>query len=136
MEIKFIEDEDFMSLTELTIEMYRSINPEINSFQAINTLIHMVNTYDQFTAIGLYDDSVLVGFVTGYNNGSNIFQFTGIYTINKNSDWTKKLIEYSFDFVKDNNYIAWEVDATSENISSIMEKYGAVPLYTRYRKEL
>ncbi len=136
MEIKIIENEDFMSLAELTVEMYQSMNININAFQAISTLTHMINNHPEFVAIGLYEDGVLLGFVFGYEGGVKVFHFAGIYTITKNNERVQKLIEFSFDWVENRGYMAWEADATNKNISSILEKYGAETMYIRYRKDL
>lgn len=135
MEIKLIENKDFMQLAELTVEMYAAIDPNINPFQAVNTLLAFINQGKNFTAIGLYDDEVLVGFVIGYELKEKTFYFSGIYVIIKNNEWTKKIIDFSFAHIEELGYEAWEVDATNSNVCSIMDKYGATVKYTRYRKE-
>lgn len=135
MEIKFIPNEDFLELATLCIEMYKAIDSNINAFQAINTLVHMINNEKGFIAIGLYDDKVLLGFVIGNEFKQSVFYFSGIYVVTKNTEWVRNLIEFSFDKVKELGYTGWEVDATNDNISSIMEKYGASVKYTRYCKE-
>lgn len=125
-----------MQLVDLTVDMYKEMDVGVNPFQAVNTLIAYINNAKDFTAIGLYDDQTLVGFVTGYQQNEKTFYFSGIYVIIKNNEWTKKIIDFSFALIEERGYDSWEVDATNDNISSIMEKYGAVPKYTRYRKEL
>lgn len=135
MEIRIIENKDFIDLVQLTTEMYQEINPKINAFQATNSLIHMINNEVNFFAIGLYDEDILMGFVTGHELTETTFLFTGIYISFRNSEEIKRLIEYSFDFIKDKGYKAWEADANNANISSILEKYGASIRYTRYHKE-
>lgn len=136
MQIKEIPNGDFLHLAALNAKMYEEIDITINAFGATNTLIHAINTKQDFKAIGLYDDHVLVGFVTGFNLEKKTFHFSGIYVTMKNNAWTKKLIEFCFALIKDKGYSAWTVDATNGNISSIMEKYGAKAKYTRYCKEL
>lgn len=136
MEVKVIENEDFMQLLELCIEMYRAIDVGINDFQATNTLIHFINTTNgSFKAIGLYDSDVLMGFTMGYELNPKYFLFTGIYLKVKNSENTRKLIDFSLDFVKELGYTGWQVDATNPNIMSIMEKYDCRVAFTRYTKE-
>lgn len=135
MEIKLIPNEDFMQLCELTVDMYKEIDPNINAFQAINTLLAYINTGRDFVAIGLYDEGALVGFVTGLQHTEKTFYFSGIYVIMKNNEWSKKIIDFSFAHIQELGYTAWEVDATNPNICSIMEKYGAKVKCTRYRKE-
>ncbi len=125
-----------MQLVDLTVDMYKEMDVGVNPFQAVNTLIAYINNAKDFTAIGLYDGQTLVGFVTGYQQNEKTFYFSGIYVIIKNNEWTKKIIDFSFALIEERGYDSWEVDATNDNISSIMEKYGAVPKYTRYRKEL
>lgn len=136
MEIKEILNSDLFDLTVLTADMYKLIDPSVNNFGAMNILVHDINTKPNYFAIGLYDDDKLVGFTTGYGMSKNVFYFSGIYVIIKNNEWVKKLIDYSFAFIKDKGYSAWQVDATNGNISSIMEKYGATAKYTRYYKEM
>lgn len=136
MEIKLIDNTDFMQLVDLNAKMYKSIQNSINDFQATNTLINMINTGTNFTAIGLYDEAVLKGLVHGFENKPGCFYFTGLYIEGKNTEWTQKLIEYSFNLVEERGYTSWELDATNKNISSMMEKYGAVIKYTKYYKEL
>lgn len=134
MDIKLIENKDFMQLAELTVDMYASMELNINAFQALNTLITSINNTKGFTAIGLYDGTALAGFITGHENGPGIFYFSGIYMVLKNTEKTKDLIEYALNMVKEREFKYWEFDATNPNIASIMEKYGAKPIYTRYRK--
>lgn len=135
MDLRIIDNNDFIQLAELTVEMYASVDSAINSFQAVNTLMHFINSGNDFTAVGLYEDNILMGFSSGHAI-NDVFYFNGLYVSIKNSEWTQKLIDYSLDLVKTKGYKAWEVDATNENIASIMEKYGAKPRYTRYRKEI
>ena len=135
MELKQITNDDFDQLIELNARMYKEIDPNINSFGAVNTLVAFVNT-GKFLALGIYEDDVLLGFSAGHAIGeSAVFMFTSIYMSVKNTDLTQQLIDFSFDFIKEKGYTGWQVDATNPNISSIMEKYGARVLYTRYIKE-
>lgn len=136
MEIKPIVNSDLVQLLELAIKMYKVIDPTTNEFGAVNTVMYEINTKEDFTAIGLYDEDKLVGFMTGYCFSKKQFHFSGIYVIIKNNEWTKQLIEYCLDLIKQKGYSAWSVDTTNGNISSIVEKYGAKELYTRYIKEI
>ena len=120
---------------ELNVLMYKSIDPTINDFGAVNTVVHEINNMEGFVAIGMYDNDMLVGFMKGYCFSKKLFHFSGIYVIMKNNKDTKQLIEYSLDLVKEKGYSAWSVDTTNSNISSIVEKYGAKVSYTRYIKE-
>lgn len=135
MEIRKITNDEFLQLAELTIVMYKYIDDGIDSFQAVNTLVHCINTGKDFVALGLFDGTKLIGIVTGLAYNSTTYFFSGIYMTVKNSEHLKELVEKSFAYVKDLGYKAWEVDATSDNIGSIMEKYGAYIKYIRYRKE-
>lgn len=134
MEVKPIKNEDFLQLVALNYEMYQGIDPNINEFQATNTLLHQINNEKGFLALGLYDDTALAGFVLGHEYNEKTFYFSGIYVIIKNSASVKQLIEFSFAKIEELGYTAWEVDATNENIGSIMKKYGAEVKYVRYRK--
>ena len=136
MQIKEIHNNDMFEFLKLTAEMYKSIDPTITDFGAINTVVYEINNQADFIAIGLYNEDKLVGFVKGYCFSNKMFLFTGIYVIIKNNKATKQLIEYCFDLIKQKGYSAWSVDATNSNISSIMEKYGAKAKYTRYVKEI
>jgi hypothetical protein len=136
MEIRHIDNTELTQLLELAILMYKVIDPSVNEFGAINTVMYEINTKEDFTAIGLFDDNKLVGFMSGYCFSKKQFHFSGIYVIIKNNEWTKQLIEYCLDLIKQKGYSAWSVDTTNGNISSIVEKYGAEPLYTRYIKEI
>lgn len=135
LEIRFIPNTDFLQLGKLTVNMYYAIDKNINEFQAINTLVHSINTQKNFIAIGLYDDKILKGFVTGYEGGIDIYYFSGIYLEDKNTEYTKKLIDFSFETIKEMGYKGWEVEANNENIASIVEKYGAKMQHIKYRKE-
>lgn len=136
MDIRPIPNDDFMQLAQLTVEMYSEMSDQVNPFQAVNMLMATINNGPNFTAIGLYDSEVLMGFVTGYEPSKGLFQFTGIHLVVKSTEWTKKLIEHCFALVEANGYKFWEADATGDNMASILEKYGAVEVYTRYRKEI
>lgn len=137
MQIKEIPNEDMLSLLALAVRMYKSIDPTINEFGAVNQLVQDINHQHDFIAVGLYDDQdSLVGYVTGHCFNKKMFHFSGIYVIIKNNKWTQQLIEHCFALVAEKGYSAWSVDATNGNISSIMEKYGATAKYTRYVKEI
>ena len=136
MEVRLIKNEDFMQLAELVVDMYHHINTDINPFQALNTLVHMINNKPGFVAIGLFDETALAGFVIGYEDTKKTFHFSGIYVIIKNNEWSKKIIDFSFAHIKELGYTSWTADATNDNISSILEKYGAEVKYKRYYKEL
>lgn len=135
MEIKLIQNDEFTDLCDLVTQMYKSIDENINDFQAINTLVHFINTMPDFLAIGLYDDDVLIGCVTGHALNERIYFYSGIYVLGNNSKAVKLLIDESFKLIQDRGYLGWEVDATNDNICSIMEKYNASKKYTRYYKE-
>lgn len=136
VEIKNILNQDMLAFLDLNIKMYKAIDPSINEFGAINIVVTEINNEKDFKAIGLYFDDKLMGFVRGHCFSNKMFHFTGIYVIMKNNKHTKELIEYCFKLIEDEGYSAWFVDANNSNISSIMEKYGAVPKYTRYVKEI
>lgn len=136
MLVKEIDNSDMLAFLELNVLMYQSIDPTINEFGAVNTVVHEINNQEGFFAVGLYDDEKLVGFMKGYCFSKKLFHFSGIYVIMKNNKDTKQLIEYCLDLVKEKGYSAWSVDTTNSNISSIVEKYGASVSYTRYIKEI
>lgn len=136
MIIKEIINEDMLEFLRLNTLMYKRIDPTINDFGAVNTVVYEINTQPDFTAIGLYDKDKLVGFMKGYCFSKKLFHFSGIYVIIKNNKALKQLIEHCLDLVKQKGYSAWSVDTTNCNISSIVEKYGASPSYTRYIKEI
>jgi len=135
--IRLLTNSDFLDVLPLNLEMHRCINASVNSVGATATLINDIMTKNDCIIIGLFDDvsNKLIGFTSGYGMEKNIFYFSGIYVIIKNNDKTKKLIDFSFDYIKQMGYTSWEVDTRNENISSIMEKYGAKKVYTRYHKD-
>lgn len=135
MNVKLIENNYFLDLIGLVAEMYKAISTDINSFQSVNTLIHMINNEVDFKAIGLFEEDTLIGFVTGHQYNEGIFLFTGIYVDPKHADSVQELIEFCFAHIQEQGYKGWEADATNANISSILERYGASVKYTRYRKE-
>lgn len=135
MELKEIDNDNFLQLVNLNAIMYQEMDPSINAVGATATLLEYVKKPD-FIALGLYDEEKLVGFTAGYAMSKKVFYFSGICVIIKNNEWTKQLIDFSFAFIKKMGYSAWQVDATNGNISSIMEKYGATAKYTRYYKEM
>lgn len=136
MLIKSVPNEDLLQLLDLNIKMYKSIDNTINEFGAINTVMQEIISKPDPIVVGMYDKDKLVGFVRGYCFSNKMFHFSGIYVTMKNNKNTKELIEYCFKLVKDKGYSAWSVDANNSNISSIMEKYGAVSKFTRYVKEI
>lgn len=136
MDIRLITDAEFIQLVELNSAMYASINPDINEYRATEILMTFIRSTEEFMSVGMFEENVLIGFVSGYKFSPTSFLFTGLYVVSKNSEWTKQLIEYCFDLIENKGYKRWEVDATNENIASIVEKYGAVPKYTRYVKEI
>lgn len=135
IEIKDVTNEDMLQFMELNVLMYKSIDPTINDFGAINTVVYEINTKEDFIAVGIYENDLLVGFMKGYCFSKKLFHFSGIYVIMKNNKSLKELIEHCLDLVKQKGYSAWSVDTTNSNISSIVEKYGATVSYTRYIKE-
>lgn len=135
MEIRVINDNDFGQLCTLTIAMYKSIDSSITDFGAVNSLMYFI-TKEDFTCIGLFDGDKLMGFTFGYKFETKRFLFAGIYVMIKNNEWTKKIIDFSFAYIKEIGYTSWQVDATNPNIGSIMQKYGAVQKFVRYEGAL
>lgn len=134
-EIKVVTDSDFDKLCMLTVAMYKAIDPNITPFGAINSLMYFV-TQEDFTVIGLFKNNELVGFTFGYKFETKRFLFAGIYVMIKNNERTKKIIDFSFAYIKEIGYTSWQVDATNPNIGSIMQKYGAVQKFVRYEGAL
>lgn len=112
-----------------------STHTDYSAFQALHYLVNKI-AEKEFMAFGLFNDKEeLVGFSCGWIEEKKVFYFSGIYVIIKNTKWTKKLIDFSFEQVG-KFCDAWECDATNSNIASILEKYGAKVVKTTYRKEL
>lgn len=136
MEIKLIENKDILQLLELSILMYKEMDSTVNEFGAINTVVYEINTQKDFTAVGLFKGPKLVGFTKGYYFSKKIFHFSGIYVIMKNTKYTKELIDFSINLVKEKEYSAWSARATNSNISSILQtKYAAKVEYTQLIRE-
>lgn len=133
MEIRLITDNDFKQFSSLVIDMYKEVDIEISEFQALNLLLHEYHAFEDFIAIGLFEEDKLVGCTFGRKFKEKSFYFSGIYVIMKNNKWTKKLIDFSFAHIKEKGYADWLVDASNSNIGSIMQKYNAIPSYTRYK---
>lgn len=131
MLLKKITNEDFLQLVCLNAKMY---HPEFNSVGATATLLALLKEED-FIALGLYDEEVLVGFTHGHKLKDTVFYFSGIYVEPKNRLKTKEIIDFSFAHIRHLGYTAWEVDTSNPNVSSIMEKYGAAIKSTKYYKE-
>lgn len=134
-EVKPIPDEQFMGLATLYVEMSKVLSLPISAAPALYTLTHSLATKTNFIALGLYEDGQLNGFVTGYAISKKTFYFSGIYVKTKNRN-AKLLIEESFKCIEDMGYVSWEADCNNELISSILTKYGARPIYTRFKKEV
>lgn len=124
-----------MLLVNLVPSMYKEMSPDINEFQSVNTLVHLVNSTENFLALGMFNGEELVGFTMGNSLGSGKFYFSGIYIDKKFRRYSKELIDFSFDFIRKAGYTGWQLDATNPNIGSIMEKYGAKTMYVKYFKE-
>lgn len=132
-EIKHIQNDDFLQLANLYAQMCKHLPQPMNDYAAVKVLTDDIMKQKDFKAIGYYEGNELKGFVTGYALNEKKFYFSGIYVIIKNMN-LKKLIDYSFERVELDGYESWEMDCTNKSISSIMEKYGAKPVYTRYAK--
>lgn len=136
MQVKLIEEKDFISLLDLNICMYKEVHTDISAFDATKLLMLQMTNAANFLAVGLYGkNEELFGFVTGYANETGGFYFSGIYTEVRNTEWTKKLIESSFDIVQNKGFKHWEADATNDHITSILNKYGAKTKFVRLKKE-
>lgn len=140
MEIRKLENSDFLALLPLVVEMYRAIDKNINEVGAVATVLNDMLSQQDYLVLGMFDEGKLSGFVAGHyfqqNSEQKTFYFSAIYVMIKNKIQTKELIEYAFEYIKSKGYSAWLADATNGNISSILEKYGASIKYTRYYKEL
>ena len=136
MSIRELTNDDLLELLPLYTSMVLSLDKEVNVFGAINTLVHEIATKEDFIAIGLFRKTELIGFMTGYCFAKKLFHFSGIYVKVKNNSGLKTLIEFCLDLIRDKGYSAWSSNATNSNISSIMQKYGAKAVYTRFRGDL
>ena len=135
MEIRIVTDNEFDQLCNLTVAMYKSIDPSITAYGAINTLLYFT-TQENFICVGLFENNKLIGFTFGHKFKTKCFLFSGIYVIIKNNRHLKKLIGFSFAYIKDLGYTSWVVDATNDNIGSIMQKYNAISKFVRYEGDL
>jgi len=136
MIIRELTNDDLLELIPLYTVMIKSIDESANTFGAINTLMHEISTKEGFIAVGLFSKKELIGFMTGYCFAKKLFHFSGIYVKVKNNSGLKTLIEFSLDLIRNKGYSAWSSNATNSNISSIMQKYGAKAVYTRFRGDL
>lgn len=132
--IKSIPNEQFMELAVLYVEMNKVLSEYIPAAPALYNLTHDLATKPSFNALGLYENDELNGFVTGYALSEKTFYFSGIYVKIKNKN-AKMLIEESFKHIDKLGFTRWEADCNSKQIADILTKYGATPMYTRFKKE-
>lgn len=133
VEIKKVLNPDFMALVALWVEMNEVLSEPIHAPAAVYNLVTDLPKRD-FRCFGLYRDGVLSGFTAGYALSEKTYYFSGIYAPNSSKN-VAGLIERSFAEIAHLGYTRWEADCNNENIASILKKYGAVPMYTRYKKE-
>ena len=134
VKINSIPNEQFLDLAILYVEMNKVLSEYIPAAPALYNLTHDLATKPNFMALGLYEDEQLNGFVTGYALSEKTFYFSGIYVKIKNKN-VKLLIEESFKQIDELGFTRWEADCNNEHIASILAKYGATPMYTRFKKE-
>ena len=130
---RLLKNKDFELLYPLYIEMGKHLKVKQGAFESLFALTHDIANKSDFIAMGIFDGSKLTGFVTGYAITKNLFYFSGIYVTINNIN-VKKLIDFAFSTVQGLGYKGWEADC-NDNINGILEKYGAKPMYTRYKKE-
>lgn len=134
-----LSNADFEDLSKLFVVMHKECYGELsNPFLAIATLVEEVNTKQDFTAFGLFNDSnELIGISTGYAIENNCFYFSGFCVIIKNTINTKILVDNSLKTIHKNGYESWECDTHSKNMQSILvNKCGAKLKKVRLRGEL
>lgn len=132
--IRRLTNEDFLALAELHAQFYKTAVKPVDAIFATSSLLSDIQNQMDFKAWGLFDGDKLAGFVIGYAISKKVFYFSVIYVINKLNRNLKQLIETCFQDIEKDEYTSWEVDCTNKNITSMMEKYGAAPIYTRYSK--
>lgn len=133
MQVKPILDNDFAKLVNLYIMMYAALPTPVHAIAATHGLTSAVLNKPNFIALGLYIDENLVGFVTGYEIAPLDFYFSGIYATNPRH--VKPLMDAAEKQINELGYKNWESDATSDNVEGLLNKYGAKPIHTKYRKE-
>lgn len=131
--VKSIPNEQFMELAVMYADMSTLLSEYVPAAPAMYNLTHDL-TKPSFMALGLYEDNKLIGFVTGYSLSEKSYYFSGIYT-SKKTRGLKLLIEESFKLIKEMNFTRWEADCNNAMIASILKKYGATEMYTRFKKE-
>ena len=135
IEIKEIPNEHFLDLAILYVRMNKLLSECVEAAPALYSLTHdLASNKHTFMAIGLYQDDVLKGFTTGYALSEKTFYFSGIYSEVKNKN-VKILIDKSFEHIYSLGYTRWEADCNNDNIASILSRYGATKMYTRFKKE-
>ena len=133
-EVKLIPDDQFLELAQMYLDMSKSIPYSVSIPYTLYILTKSTVEKTDFTALGLYENKQLVGFTSGYAVSKETFYFSGIYVKVKYKN-TRLLVEKSIEYVKNKGYSIIESDCNNSNISSILEKYGAKPLYIKYRKD-
>lgn len=132
--IKYIKNENFAQLSTLFSEMWMKLPEKKNPAESIYLLVNDMVSKKDFRAFGYFnEEGKLLGFVTGFDKGSKMFYFSGIY-MPRNSKKLKELVEFCFDEVKKAGYAYWQADCTNDSIASVIAKYNAVPTHIRYTK--
>ena len=133
--IRYITNNDFLQLATLYAEYSTKLPVTLNPAAATFILTKDMVERQDFRAVGYFEKDILKGFVIGYAISKKEFYFSSIYVIIKNIE-LKNLIEFCFAEIKEAGYESWEADCTNKGITSILTKYGAKPIYTRYKKVL
>lgn len=136
MEIRLLNNDDFLDLLRLYVAMGKSIDVTLTEFDIANTLLKCVTESNTFFAVGLYEDNEAIGFTCGWGLDPHMFYFSGIFMKNKLHKKLKDLIDYSFAEAKRRGYKRCTFEVHGNNMASILEKYNATITSVKYVKEL
>lgn len=123
-EITHIPYSEFMNLADLAIQMQKEMPGELSELGTIYTISNILVNQPQHMSLGLYIDKKLKGFVLGYPVTGDTFYFSSIY-IKKGyrAKHTKRLIDKSFETIKNLGFSNWIAECYNKNIISILHKY-------------
>jgi hypothetical protein len=134
IDIKIIDDIDYNDLLKL-YQNYQDILPtkygKFISAKLLNEELAISNSM----ALGLYNNSKLVGYIIGYGV-DDTFTFSSMYVNKASRYYVTKFLQNTENIIKSMGYNKWVATSVTKQSNRMFMHYKAIPIEIKYYKEI
>ena len=124
-EVKRVMEDDFYTLLKLHYELQQLLPMKANRLESARHIIGEL-AKGKALALGLYKDTILVGFINGYQETEEVYFFANIYVKKDSRRGVKQLMTFAETIIKEHGYKQWKGTSILPEGMNILERFGGV----------